>query len=339
MNKLIGKVEIMSEKKENYSVGGQAIVEGVMMRSPDGISMAVRKNDGEIVVNKKEYTPLSKRKKILGIPIIRGFVTLIETLIIGMKALSFSADVAIEEEEKAERERKGEEELSEEEKKKSEKKRNLALAGTMVLAFCLAILLFTIIPYALTEIIERQLNIHRDSVSFNIIAGIIRIIFFMIYLYAITFMKDIQRIFQYHGAEHKSIFAYEQDEPLNVDHAKKYSTHHPRCGTSFLLIVMISAIIVYVITDTIVAYYIGKRPSLLLRLAIHLPLLPVIAGIAYELIKISGKVDPNHWLAKILLAPGLALQRITTKEPNSEQLEVALVALKEVLSFRKEEKS
>jgi uncharacterized protein YqhQ len=323
----------MKNNNEEYTVGGQAIVEGVMMRSPDGISVAVRKQNGEIVIDKKKYTPYSKRYKILGIPVIRGFVTLIETLVIGMKALSFSADVAIEEEEERERQEKGEPELTLEEKKKSDKKRTLALAGTMIFAFALAILLFTVLPYVLTEVLQKQFGVHKDSVSFNLIAGIIRIIIFLLYLWAITFMKDIQRIFQYHGAEHKSIFAFEKGENLEIENAKKYTTHHPRCGTSFLLIVMISAIIIYVITDTILAAHLGHRPSIWLRFAVHIPLLPLIAGISYELIKLSGKVDQDHWLAKILLAPGLGLQRITTKEPDNEQLEVALAALKEVLTL------
>ena len=274
----------------------------------------------------------------MGIPIIRGFITLIETMIIGIKALNFSADIAIAEEEEKERKEKGKSELSEKEKKKNDKKREMALFGTLIVATLIAIVLFTVIPYALAEFFQKLLNLSvaRDSISFNIIAGLLRLIIFLLYLWAITLMKDVKRIFEYHGAEHKSIFSFENGDELNVENARRYTTHHPRCGTSFLFIVMISAMIIYVIADTIWTAYLGHRPPIWMRIMGHLTIFPLIAGISYELIKISGKVDANHWLAKILLAPGLGLQRITTKEPDDEQLEVALVALKEAISLVKE---
>jgi len=291
--------------KKNVDVGGQAVIEGVMMRSPEYITIAVRKSNGEIVVKKNRYISLSKRFKLLNLPIIRGVVALGETLYIGIKALTFSAEEAIEEEAP-----------SVEKKEKKGMFSSLWLIATVILAFILAFLLFFYLPLMVTSF----LNI-KGGFLFNLVDGIIRIAIFLIYIRVITLWGEMRRIFEYHGAEHKSIYTLEAGDDLLPVNAKKYSTLHPRCGTSFLLIVMIVSIIVFM--------FLGRPHTLADRLVRFL-FIPLIAGISYELIKLSGKKRESK-IAKILMAPGLWLQKMTTKEPSEKQLEVAIAALKEAL--------
>lgn len=338
----------MSEK---ITVGGQAVLEGVMMRSPTGVATAVRQPDGQIIIQEKSYVSWSTRIKLFSFPILRGFVNLIETLIIGMSTLSYSADVLMTYEEQQEKEEKEEKETSSDsthhtsenwsgkakktsDEKKSNFRKNMALASSILVSIGLGLILFAVIPYTLTELFQKRLSISSDSFSFNVIAGFLRMSIFLLYLYLISRMRDIQRVFEYHGAEHKSIAAFEAGLPLNVDNARPQTRFHPRCGTSFLLIVVISALFVYVIFDSWLTVYLGHRPSLWLRLGTHLLLLPFIGGVSYELIRLSGKVDQHHWLARILLAPGLMLQRLTTSEPSDDQLEVALASLKASLAVQ-----
>lgn len=298
------------------AVGGQAVIEGVMMRSKDRISTAVRKEDGEIVVDSKEYRSLVDRVKWLNIPVFRGAVTLIEVMIIGIKTLNYSADIAMAEEAKQEgKERKDGKGMS-----------TLQAIGTVTFALLLGIALFFAGPLWVTTSI---FNIEKEALAFNLVAGSIRLIIFLGYLIAISYMKDVKRLFQYHGAEHKSIYAFEEKGSLEVSDARDFTTLHPRCGTSFLAMVMMVSILFFSIVDSIVMYFYGDI-SLLIRFATHLPLVPVVGGIAYEAIKKSAK-NPSHPLVRIFIAPGLALQRITTKEPDDSQLEVALVALKAAL--------
>ncbi|MCD6318234.1 DUF1385 domain-containing protein [Candidatus Aerophobetes bacterium] len=291
-------------------VGGQAVIEGVMMRSPEYVSVAVRKANGEILVKRDPYVSLLKRYKFLNIPIVRGVVVLIETLYIGIKTLTFSADVAIQEED---------EEVVANPKK--EKKREifttLWLILTVFLGVALALLLFFYLPLILTGFLKIQ-----QGFLFTLIEGLIRITIFFIYLWLITQWKSMRRIFEYHGAEHKSIFTLEAGEELIPENARKYSTHHPRCGTNFLLIVMIVSIAVFIFFP---------RPYTLMDRLIRFLFVPLIAGISYELIKICGK-KRNNKLVRALAAPGLWLQRLTTKEPDDEQLQVAIAALKSSLS-------
>jgi len=291
--------------KKNVDVGGQAVIEGVMMRSPEYITIAIRKSNGEILVKKDRYISLGKRFKLLNLPIIRGVVALGETLYIGIKALTFSAEEAMEEEAPSvnKRERKG-------------IFTSLWLIATVIFAFILAFLLFFYLPLMVTTF----LNI-KGGFLFNLVDGMIRIAIFLMYIWVITLWGEMRRIFEYHGAEHKSIHSLEAGENLLPANAKKYSTLHPRCGTSFLLIVMIVSIIVFM--------FLGKPHTLADRLVRFL-FIPLIAGISYELIKLSGKKRESK-IAKILMAPGLWLQKITTKEPNEEQLEVAIAALKKAL--------
>ena len=306
------------KKKPEIAVGGQAVIEGVMMRGPQHIATALRKKDGHIVLKKDEFISKTKTNKFFGLPIIRGFVSLIEMLSIGIKTLNFSAEEAIKDEE---------------EDKPNKKKNNIFLdklypVFSYIFAFGLAFLLFVFLPYR----IAYWINIEKTSILFNLIAGCIRIVFFVVYIYLISFLKDVRRLFQYHGAEHKSVFAYEGNPDFTIDDTKQYRTFHPRCGTSFMLIVMVIAILVFSIFDTILALILGHAIPLGIRIVLHLLLLPFVSGISYEILRYSGK-NINHWLVRAFSAPGLALQRITTQEPDNQQLEVAICALHAALNM------
>ncbi len=300
----------MNEKKK-IQVGGQAVIEGVMMRSPEFVSVAVRKPDGKITLKQKRYISFTQRLKFLGWPLIRGGVVLIESLVLGIKALNFSADIAMAELEKEQGKVKSKKSRS------SDFKSNMSIVMTMVVAFGLGLLIFFYLPLLLAELTGVQ-----SGILFNIIDGVIRLLFFLIYLALISQWKEIRRIFEYHGAEHKSIFAYEQGQPLTLKGVKSFSTHHPRCGTSFLLIVMLVSIVVFI--------FLGKPEDWGDRL-IRFLFIPVIGGVSYEIIRLSG-TKSGLKLSRILVAPGLWLQRITTKEPDDAQLDVALVALKSALN-------
>ncbi len=304
----------------DQSVGGQAVIEGVMMRSPRRIATAVRKPDKAILTKNDPYIALSKRHKLLNIPVFRGALSFFEMLVIGLKALNFSADIALEESQRAE---KG----ADWQRSSGERiKDGLILAGTLILALGLALCVFFALPLFLTEVI----GLSKGALSFNVIAGIIRASLFLAYLWGISRWKEIKRILEYHGAEHKSIYALESGEKLTVEAVRKHSTHHPRCGTSFLLIVVILAIVLFAVADTVVEMQIGHKPTLLQRFITHFSLLPLLGGISYELLKLSGKKRDNRYV-RWLAAPGLWLQRITTQEPDDTQLEVAIVALKSAL--------
>ena len=305
---------------KDTSVGGQAVIEGVMMRAPKSIATAVRKPNREILIKSYLYTGLSKRYKILNTPILRGAVTFFEMLFIGIRALNFSADVALVEQEKAE---KGVDWERPQGKKITDW---LMLVGIIVLAFALAVAIFFALPLFLTDVT----GLSKNALSFNMAAGIIRVSFFFAYLLAISQWKEIRRIFEYHGAEHKSINAFESGEELSIENLRKYSTHHSRCGTSFLLIVVLLAIFLFAVADTIVEMRIGHRPALLQRFITHFSLLPLLAGISFELLLLSGKKRNNRYV-RWLTSPGLWLQRVTTKEPDDAQLEVAMIALKSAL--------
>ena len=287
--------KIKPEKNERHNVGGQAIIEGVMMRSPWKISIAVRKPNGTIVTDIKEKPILSKTNKFFALPIIRGVVNMVDSLIIGLKALSLSATLAMDEEE--------------------EKLSAFDLSIAMLLAFGLFVGLFIALPTFLTSRIDHYIH---STILYNIIEGLIRITIFLLYLYIISRMKDIKRIFEYHGAEHKTIFAFENGQELTLENIRKYTTHHPRCGTNWLMIVMIISIFIF--------SFLG-RPGIITRFISRIALIPVVAGLAYEAIRLLSKYQ-DRGLANILALPGLLLQRITTQEPDDSQLEVAVAALK-----------
>jgi uncharacterized protein YqhQ len=301
-------------------VGGQAVIEGVMMRSPERIVTAVRRKSGQIVVKNDPYVGLAKRYKPLNIPILRGVINFFEMLIIGLKTLNYSAEVAMADLEEEEKEKK------KEKKEKKSSSRHGFLILSLILGLGLGLAIFFFVPLFLTNL----MRIHKGALGFNLVAGAIRIILFLGYVWIISQIGELRRLFEYHGAEHKSIFAYEEDQDLTPESVKQFSTRHPRCGTSFLLIVALMAILIFAIADTLFAAKTGHLPGMGQRLLLHFALLPVVAGSSYELLKLSGRAR-KHRLAQILMAPGLWIQRITTKEPDDEQLAVALVALKEAL--------
>lgn len=282
------------------SIGGQAVIEGVMMRSPNCIATAVRKPSGEIVYKKTMIS--SKKGKLAEIPFFRGIVMLFDALVMGIKELTFSANEA---------EDKEEEQITQKE-----------AILTTVISLGLGIGLFIVLPSLIGSFLSANNKIYS-----NLIEAVLRLVFFILYIWLISFSKDIKRVYEYHGAEHKSIYAYENNMELTPENAKKFTTLHPRCGTSFLLIVMLIAIIVFSIIDYIVptpTTFLGK---LFIKLVLRVGLMPLIAGISYEIQRYSSK-HLDKFCIKAIALPGLSLQKITTKEPNLEQLEVAIVAIK-----------
>ncbi|MCX6829558.1 MAG: DUF1385 domain-containing protein [candidate division Zixibacteria bacterium] len=307
----------------DLSVGGQAVIEGVMMRSKDRVATAVRISTGEILVKSEESISLTKKYKILAWPVLRGIITFFEMLIIGIRTLNFSADIAVKEIEKSEALANGQVYVP-----KERKSSNLVLIGTVIFALGLGILIFFFLPLAISSL----LNVQRDAIAFNLVAGGIRVLLFLLYVWGISQFREFRRVFQYHGAEHKSIYAYETGEELTIDNVARFSTFHPRCGTSFILIVALFAILIYSFTDSLYAVIVGVPPALAKRFLMHFLLLPLVAGGAYELLKLSGKTRDNK-ITKLLIQPGLWLQRITTREPSPEQMEVAIVALETALGI------
>ncbi|TET44328.1 DUF1385 domain-containing protein [candidate division TA06 bacterium] len=318
--------------KTSKHVGGQAVIEGVMMRAPGGIAICVRCENGSIATRSFPYISRTERRKALGIPIVRGAVTLVEMLILGIQALNWSAQQAAETEVQS-TEDKVQSTKDKGQGAKGKKGAEAAVAFTLVIALALGVGFFFYLPLLLSGVVVGQEN----QVLFNLVAGLIRVAFFLGYVSLIQFIPDIRRIFQYHGAEHKAIFCYESGSELSIDKAATYSARHPRCGTSFLLIVFVFAIIVFGAADSLLFGLWGVTPSRLLRLLYHLALLPVVAGVSYELMKFSSRRIENR-VIRLLLSPGLALQKITTREPESSQLEVGIASLKEALRFKAKEK-
>lgn len=300
---------------EKINVGGQAVIEGVMMRAPRSLAIAVRRANGEIVVKRELVVPLSERYPLVKLPILRGAVAMVSSLIIGIKALNFSANEAMTEEEK-------EKEQKKDGAKPTGEISSLAMAATMAVAFGFGLCLFFLLPLYLTKLLTPVIG--TNNIVFNLVDGVIRVFIFLLYIWGISRMKDIQRVFQYHGAEHKSIFAFESGEELTVENVRKYSRLHPRCGTSFLLIVMLVSIAVFSL--------IPKLWPLYFKAGSRIVLLPLIAGLSYEVLKWSAKND-NNPLVKLIITPGLALQRLTTREPDDSQLEVAIRSMNEALEM------
>lgn len=282
-------------KKPN--VGGQAVIEGVMMRGKTHVAVAVRQPDGEISVDVRPVNSISDRYPILKKPFLRGVVSLVESLVMGMKALAYSAQVSGDEDEKLD---------------------SKEMALTIAVSAGLAILLFIVIP---TWSMRFLTGITQDHMALNLAEGVLRMAIFLAYIAAISSMNDIQRVFQYHGAEHKTIYTYEAGLPLKVENVRPFSTLHPRCGTNFLMIVMLISMFIFT--------FLGW-PSLLERIASRIILMPVIAGVSYELIRYAGAHTDNP-LVRIAITPGLLLQKLTTCQPDDSQIEVAIASLKAVV--------
>ncbi len=306
-------------------VGGQAVLEGVMMRAPGMVATAVRRANGEIVVKRVAYTSLGEKYPSFKLPILRGAVGLIEMMVVGIRTLNFSAEVAMQDVEVSDK-RNGNGHGGGKPAKSSTGE-SVKLGLTVAFSLTVGIAIFFVTPLLIATLF---FGVDQQPFTFNLLAGAIRITMLLVYLLAISMMKDIKRLFQYHGAEHKAVFAFERGEGLTVASAARQSRFHPRCGTSFLLIVMMSSILLFSILDTLLMSWLGQL-TLLTRILTHLPLIPLVGGISYEFIKASAKRSETL-IEKIVVAPGLWLQRITTKEPDESMLEVAVVALRSALN-------
>jgi uncharacterized protein YqhQ len=367
----------MSTPERDLIVGGQAVIEGVMMRTPNAYAIAVRKADGTIVNTAARLPKWSDKFPILKLPVLRGGAVLIQSMGLGIKALNYSANEAFAEAEEAETKEvkvalspaviEGEGDFAgltgavpglipvpTQKRSKDELKKGTtaAAAGSIVFALIFNILLFVAAPLLLTNAlfiaagwatapaaltavapqawyesawstVQTYLHPVRPSVAFNLIDGLIRMTFFLIMIVTFSLLKDIRRVFQYHGAEHKTVFTWEAGLPLTVDNARPQPRQHPRCGTSFLMVVMLVAIVLFSVI---------KFDSLLLNFLIRLALMPLVAGLSYEIIRLSAKKE-SSWFFKLMTRPGVWLQNITTQEPDDKQLEVAIEALKESLKL------
>jgi len=290
------KLAVKGKEEPSLAFGGQAVIEGVMIRSKKHMVICVRQPNDEILTNVEEIKSVSERHKVLRLPFLRGIVALLETLYIGVKGLYFSANASLEEEEKLD-------------------PKEIVLA--LVVAFALAVFLFSLLPFFLTNLFG------IGGVVFNVAEGVIRLAILLLYLASMSLVGEFKRVFQYHGAEHTAINAYEAGVELNVSNAKGFSRFHPRCGTSFLFIVALISILFFSIMPDL---------GFAMRLAYRILLIPVIAAVSYEVLKLSDRYKKSR-IMKALLAPGLGLQYLTTRKPDEKMIEVALEAVKKVNSL------
>jgi len=300
----------LSKNEEPLRVGGQAVIEGVMMRSPHCMAIAVRKPSGEIVVKRQGLAFFLEKNPFFKLPLVRGVIALVSALVLGVQALQYSANQALCEEDR-------EKELS-----------PWTMSFTFTLALLFGIFLFFLVPLFLTRGLRWFFPmLSTNELLFNLVDGLIRLAIFLAYLWAISLFREIQRVFQYHGAEHKSIFAFEAGEELRINCVKGFSYLHPRCGTSFLLIVMVVSILVFALIPHPLPF--GYK------VASRVILLPFIAGLSYEIIRLADR-KRNHRAVRYVIQPGLWLQRLTAREPSEPQIEVALAALQEVLEMERQ---
>ncbi len=309
-------------------IGGQAVMEGVMMKNQEKYAVAVRKPDQEIVVETSTYEGLIKNKKIRNMPILRGVFSFIESLVLGMKTLTFSASFFEEEEEEKSGSRKAEKRAGakkpapteEEQKKKEKRQENVLMGGTVAISIVLAVAIFMVLPYYISVFFQRFIT---SQTLLALLEGVIRLTIFIGYVAAISLMPDIKRVDMYHGAEHKCINCIEQGMDLTVENVRKSSRLHKRCGTSFLLIVMLISIVFFLFI---------RVDNRILQLLLRLVLIPVIAGVSYEFIRLAGRSD--HMLVNLFSKPGLLLQRITTREPDDSMIEVGIASVEAVFDWK-----
>lgn len=298
---------------KSSNIGGQAILEGIMMKHNEEYAVAVRKPDGEISVKKEKYHSIVKWKVLTTTPFIRGVFNFIDSMVIGIKTLTYSASFYEEEEEK-------EEVLTEEAVKKKEKKEKLLMGATVAFSVVAAVAIFMVLPYFLTSFLKGLIPSYQVR---TVIEGLVRIGIFVLYVLLISRMEDIQRTFMYHGAEHKCINCIEHGLPLTVENVRKSSRQHKRCGTSFLFLVLAISIVLLLLIHV---------DSAVMRVVVRILLLPVIAGISYEVLKLAGRSD--NILINLISSPGLAIQKLTTKEPDDDMIEVAIQAVEAVFDWR-----
>ena len=309
-------------------IGGQAVMEGVMMKNQEKYAVAVRKPDQEIVVETSTYEGLIKNKKIRNMPILRGVFSFIESLVLGMKTLTFSASFFEEEEDEKSGSRKAEKRAGakkpapteEEQKKKEKRQENVLMGGTVAISIVLAVAIFMVLPYYISVFFQRFIT---SQTFLALLEGVIRLTIFIGYVAAISLMPDIKRVYMYHGAEHKCINCIEQGMDLTVENVRKSSRLHKRCGTSFLLIVMLISIVFFLFI---------RVDNRILQLLLRLVLIPVIAGVSYEFIRLAGRSD--HMLVNLFSKPGLLLQRITTREPDDSMIEVGIASVEAVFDWK-----
>lgn len=294
-------------------IGGQAVMEGVMMKNRDTYAVAVRKSDGEIIVEKKEYKGIFNDSAFVKLPLVRGVVNFIDSLVLGMRSLMYSASF-FEEEEDAKKEMRADEAV------RAKKKEDAMMGGTVALSIVLAVAVFMLLPYWLSTFFAR---LGWSDTAIAVMEGVIRVAVFLAYVVGISLMKDIQRVYMYHGAEHKCINCIEHGMDLTMENVRESSRIHKRCGTSFLFFVIIISVILFIFI---------RVESPVLRVVVRLLLIPVIAGISYELIRLAGRSDGKliGWLSK----PGMMLQRLTTREPDDDMIEVGIASVEAVFDWK-----
>lgn len=301
-------------------IGGQAVMEGVMMKNQEKYAVAVRKPDQEIIVEVSEYNGLIQNKKIRNIPILRGVFSFIESLVLGMRTLTFSASFFEEEEDTKKEKQELTQEEAERQQKKAKKQEDAMMGGTVVVSIVLAVAIFMVLPYYISVFFQRFIS---SQTAIALLEGVLRLVIFIGYVAAISLMPDIKRVYMYHGAEHKCINCIEHELDLTVENVRKSSKQHKRCGTSFLLIVMIISIFFFMFI---------RVDSGILKLVLRLVLIPVIAGVSYEFIRVAGRSD--NGLVNILSTPGMWLQRLTTREPDDSMIEVGIASVEAVFDWK-----
>ncbi len=296
------------------NIGGQAVIDGVMMRAPGRVATAVRIAPDQILVRSEEFHSLSRRWPVLRLPVLRGALSLLESLLIGTRTLSWSADVS---------------QNGVQAKVEHTWDQRVMTVLSLLMALGVGLLLFMYLPYLAASTLLGQ---DRNQVYFHLVVGTFRISLLLAYLWGISQWSDVRTLFAYHGAEHKSIYAWEETKRVTVEEAQLHTRFHPRCGTSFLLVVALSTVLVYAVFDTFWIRSFDDFDSVLHRLLVHLPIIPLVAGLSFELLQLSNRVR-GHGLARLLIAPGLWVQRLTTQEPDAAQLEVAVVAIRASLNL------
>ena len=304
------------ESGEETLVGGQAVLEGVMMRSPHAWAIAVRKPSGEMATHSEPLERPSDKHKWMGWPVVRGVMTLGYAMSLGFRALRFSADVALEQ-------------IAPDSKGKKVEISGWIAAVNIAISVGFFIFTYKFLPLLAATELKRVNPVFANPVLFNIVDGVIRIVLFLLFIWGVSLMKDIRRVYEYHGAEHKTVFAFENGDPLQTGAVQKYSTYHPRCGTSFLMTVMIFSIVVYIVANAIFPV-----TTFWARFVTRIVLLPVIAGLSYEIIRFAAKHRGS--LFALMTAPGLWLQRITTQPPADDQVQCAIVALDQAMELEKQ---
>jgi uncharacterized protein YqhQ len=304
------------ESGEETLVGGQAVLEGVMMRSPHAWAIAVRKPSGEVATHCEPLERPSEIHKWMGWPVVRGVMTLGYAMTLGFRALRFSANVALDQ-------------IPADEQGKKVEISGWVAAVNIAISLAFFIFMYKFLPLAAATGLKRVNPVFANPIIFNLVDGVIRIALFLLFIWGVSLMKDIRRVYEYHGAEHKTVFAFENGDPLNESAVQKYSTFHPRCGTSFLMTVMIFSILVYIVANAIFPV-----TTFWARFATRIVLLPVIAGLSYEIIRFAAKHRGS--LFAMMTAPGLWLQRITTQPPFDDQVHCAIVALDKAMDLEKQ---